>query len=140
MTFDPMNFHFGGDVNPSRFVEQSTSEDHELVQATANSMHVVGVTGEGSGAAPLPQNTSNLAGEEGETNEVRFFGSNAILELGSGGCDAGQFLRPDAAGKGVVADAGEIAFFKPFTAGLEGEKVYGWVMPPFVIPAEESSS
>lgn len=98
-------FTAGGDVNPSRFVKQSTAADYTVLQATANDP-VIGISSEAAKDAPIP-NASGLAAVAG--SPLRVYGSHenepTKLLIGVGGCAAGDELISDANGKGVVRAA-----------------------------------
>lgn len=116
----------GGNIYPHRFIAIG-SGDHVAIQAVADDIDVIGVSQPGSHDAPIPQNTSGYAAISGDQVYYRPFGSEALLEVGTGGATRGVPLMPDANGKGVAATSGKTAFFLPFESASAGEFVRGVV-------------
>lgn len=100
-----------GTIAPSRFVKADTSGDHLVLQADGGSSskgaEVVGISSEAMKRAPgLTGSDVAVAAEQGDPLRVYTIGDTPMLKLGSGGCTAGQPLKSDASGQGVVATAG----------------------------------
>jgi hypothetical protein len=91
----------GGDVNPSRFVKLSTAADNTVLQAGSNE-DVFGISSEAAQDAPLP-GASTLAAAADDPLMIHPDGSVCLLEIGSGGCTRGDYLKSDTNGKGVAA-------------------------------------
>lgn len=115
------SLYAGGDINPCRFCTMSTARDRTLVESNAGDMPFA-VSGEGAQDTPI-DGASPLAAQDGDIFEHHIMGMTCKLELGSGGCTAGQLLKPDADGKGVAAGAGDKYGAQSLMAGSEGEKV-----------------
>jgi len=102
------NFTAGGNINVCRFVTPSVNSDFTVIQATATTLPI-GISQMGQKGPPgVSGVTDDLAAASGDTLRVYGQGEETLLELGSGGIQAGQYLQPDANGKGVAA---------PFTTG-----------------------
>lgn len=124
----------GGDIRSHRFVSIGGA-DHTLIEANSGDKDVVGISQPGSNEAPLPTYTTPLAAESGDQFYYRPFGSEALLEVGSGGATRGVYLKPDNDGKGVAITTNDYGFFLPFESALEGELVRGLVTGPVYTPA-----
>lgn len=98
--FDTPSFVAGGDINPSRFVKQSTAADFTVLEADANEA-VIGVSHESAQDAPIP-GASTLAAASGDQLFVYPIGAVCLLTIGSGGCTRADELKSDADGKGVT--------------------------------------
>ena len=98
----------GGTIRVSRFVNLSTTETNTVLEADANEK-VTGITQAGGRTAPTPDVTTDPveAAQDGETLGVHVAGEldsqTVLLELGTGGATAGDYLESDADGKGVTA-------------------------------------
>lgn len=90
----------GGDINTARFVNLSTSDDHTVLEADANEP-VFGISSEAAQDAPIPS-ASTLAAASGDYLRVYTEGEICLLKIGSGGCTAGDRLKSDGDGKGVI--------------------------------------
>lgn len=106
-------FRAGGDIYPSRFVMLDTTDDHQVIQATAG-LRVQGISQEWTKAAPV-SGASALAAADLDPITVYGEGQQCLLELG-GSVTRGDRLKSDANGKGVacatsgpVQNAGAIA-------------------------------
>jgi len=101
-----MGFHTfphvaGGDIRTCRFVKLSTSANNTVLEADANEA-VIGISTDATRDAPQ-EGSSALAAADGEVLSITpFNGDPCLLEIGSGGCAAGDELKSDADGKGVV--------------------------------------
>lgn len=118
------NYIADGDISPSRFVKTLTTADNSVAQAGANAA-VIGISQEGAREPPLPGVTL-LAGKTGDNIQIYQMTDSCLLELG-GTIVAGDYLKSDANGKGVViattgTTAQEIGA-RALTAGASGEKV-----------------
>lgn len=93
----------GGTIRRARFVNIMTSANHTVEEADAND-RTIGVATDSGRAAAIPSESADPpeAAQAGEQVEVRFPGDEALLEIGSGGCTAGDELKSDADGKGVA--------------------------------------
>lgn len=90
----------GGNIAPSRFVTPSAVADNTVLQATTGS-HPIGVSQAGTRNTPYSTLDDGFAAIA--TENIHVFGENETcgLEIGSGGCAAGDFLKPDVNGAGV---------------------------------------
>jgi len=113
MPLATMQIKAGGDINTYRFIKLDTSENATALEANAGEV-TIGISPEGAQDAPIP-NASALAAADGDHFMFHNLGNEALLEIGTGGCTAGDFLKSDADGKGVSTSTnndwyGAIAF------------------------------
>ncbi len=128
------NFVAGGAIAPCRFVSMTatgaTPADRTVFQATA------GAGTEGDGITGISQegtrrfDDATNAAIAGDPITVYGPGDYCLLELGSGGATAGQYLKSDASGKGIAVTtdqdrAGALAL----EAGAANTKVLVQVIP-----------
>ena len=104
---DRQQYVAGGNIYPCRFVKQTSTAPFTVVQAAAEDP-VVGIAQEGTTVVPIDgfTNTSSVfAGTEGLP--IHVFGEHCecLLEVAEA-VDPGDFLAPDANGKGVKATTG----------------------------------
>jgi len=95
----------GGTIRVSRFVKGSTAANFTVLEADANEK-IFGISQEGSRVAPIPSVTVDPAeaAQSGEQVEVHSTDDRVVmLEIGTGGCTADDYLVADADGKGVVS-------------------------------------
>ena len=92
----------GGNIEPCVFLAPGTG-DNTAVQANATSK-VIGVSPNTTRAFPDSTNSGTqyaaVAGDPIASFEI---GDFCWLKIGTGGCSAGSFLKPDANGYGVAA-------------------------------------
>lgn len=96
----------GGTIRVSRFVKLKSDDNNVVQEADANEK-VIGISQEGGRVAPIPTVTADPveAAQAGEHLNVHLPGGlrkDISLVIGSGGCNAGDRLKSDADGKGVV--------------------------------------
>lgn len=94
------SFMANGNIRPSRFVKQDTTANFKVLEADANE-RTIGVSNEATREAPI-SGSSTYAAIAGQELGVYGPGDECYLEIGSGGCVAGDLLTPDADGKGVI--------------------------------------
>jgi hypothetical protein len=128
------NFVAGGTIAPCRFVSMTatgaTPADHTVFQATAGAGtegdQVDGISQEGTRAF---DNSTQAATA---TDHLKVYGPGdvCLLELGSGGCNAGALLKSDASGKGIAitTDQDRVGA-RALQAGAAGTKVRVQVLP-----------
>lgn len=92
----------GGTINPSVFVTPLSGTDNTVVQSVSGDAPI-GISGPGVKFAPIPQITSNPHAQVGDELRVFQDGETCPLTLGAGGCNAGDYLKPDGNGNGIVA-------------------------------------
>ncbi len=119
----------GGDIRTNRFVSIGAA-NHVLIESNSGDKDVVGISQVGSQEAPIPQNSSVLAASDGYQFQYRSFGSEALLEVGTGGATRGVYMKPDNDGKGVSITSDDYGFFLPFESAIEGELVRGLITGP----------
>jgi hypothetical protein len=117
------NYVATGNISPSRFVKVDATADNSVVQADANAT-ILGIASEAGREPPLPSVSTIYAAQSGDNIHVYGESEVCLLELG-GTVAAGDFLKSDANGKGVViattgTTAQEIGA-KALTAGASGE-------------------
>lgn len=98
------NFAAGGVIQPSVFV--TISGDNQVSQSTNGDMPF-GISGPGQKFAPIDYGSSYTPPTEGADSGdpllVFTEGEQCQIILGAGGCTAGNALKPDGAGQGIVA-------------------------------------
>lgn len=110
------NLIAGGDINPYRFVELSTSAAFTGVQANAASDNIVGVT-DGS-VYKFDASLNAVAG-----TQISLQPTNTVqVEAGAGGVTIGCYLTSDSAGKALkTTTAGQVAYYIALEAANAGE-------------------
>jgi len=93
-----------GTIRRARFVKMDAADSHGVLEADANEK-TVGISHVGtSDAAPIPSVTADPSQvTAGKSVHVHMLGETCQLEAGAGGFAAGDDLKSDADGKGVVA-------------------------------------
>ena len=97
-----------GDIHPCRFIKKSGQ--FTAVQADADSVPF-GISAEFTRGTPLPSAaaTEFLHAKQGDHITTFLTDQVCLLESGTSGFTADQFLKPDADGKGEAAYVGDIA-------------------------------
>lgn len=98
MSYENRSYTATGDVNPSRFV--ALVKPYTVRQALAAD-EVIGISG-----TFTRRFDDTTHADDGESVRVFGPGEEALLELGSGGATAGDYLSPDSSGKGVIVTNG----------------------------------
>lgn len=130
----------GGTIRRARFVNLKTTANHTVEEADAND-RTIGIAQEGGREPALPSVTADPpeAAQSGDQLRVYVPGDTCLLEIGSGGCTAGDDLKSDTDGKGVarattgttVQNVGAIAL----ETASEGELAKVLVTYTYVRPA-----
>ena len=123
----------GGDIYPARFTTISTVANNTVLESNSGDTKLFGITTEATKNAPQ-SGGSELAAESGD--EVRVYEPGSppcLLKIGSGGCTAGDFLKPDNDGKGVTATTGAVAGAQAIETASEGELALVRVTPPLYV-------
>lgn len=94
-----------GNINPSRFITLSTTENHRAVESNSGDTKVIGISQEGTKEWPHT-GASAYAATDGDSFHYYPYGAEALLKIGSGGVSAGDFVKPDNDGQGVTASSG----------------------------------
>lgn len=99
------NFIANGNILPSSFVKIDTTQAMpSVVQATANTDILIGISKEAAKDPPIPQVTgTQYAAAAGENCRVYQVGDDCLLTVGAGGLTAGDRVTADASGYGVTA-------------------------------------
>lgn len=113
-------FMANGNIYPCRFVKLDTTADHKVLQSGAGDLSI-GISQEGTNQAPIPEASTQYAAAAGQALKVYGVGERCKLEIGSGGCTAGDLLKPDADGKGVAVTAGNTYGAVALTTSAAGE-------------------
>ena len=97
------NMMAGGTIIRSRFVRMDSSDNNVVIASGANTK-VVGISQESSRVAPIPEVTTDPpnAAIVGEVVKVYGLGQTCLLEIGSGGCLAGDWLKSGSGGVGIA--------------------------------------
>lgn len=101
MASEAQKYTAGGTIRPSRFVKLNTSADFTVDEADANE-RIIGISQTGTRDAPGVTGAGTDAASAEEEVMVFHPGQVAPLEAGSGGWSAGDMLKSDADGKGVI--------------------------------------
>ncbi len=103
----PKSFRANGTIRRARFVKQDATDDHSILEADANE-RILGISQVGPRVAPIPEVSDAdriVAAVATESCMVHLPGEttqDTLLEAGSGGWSAGDYLKSDADGKGVA--------------------------------------
>ncbi len=119
----------GGNINPSRFVTIDVTDNHTVVESNSGDTKIFGISAEHTRDTPDSGGSAYHA-IAGDQARIHVMGDDPLLELGVGGCTAGDFLKPDNDGKGVTAASGATAGALAMESGSAGEKVKVFVLPP----------
>ena len=121
------------DIEPARFVR--VTGDRQVSKCEAGDQ-AIGVSMEGSRTAPIPGATV-LAAAEGEP--IHVYGMAEPCEVEAGGTiAAGDFIKPDADAKAVVASEGEPYSAIAQRAAVSGEKCLVQVGPGVTPPIQNT--
>lgn len=123
---DRPSFVANGDIYPCRFVKIDTTVTTapRVIQNAANSTASLGVSMEGTKAAPT-DGASTLAASAGLQLSVHIMGDMCLLQLGVGGAVVGDSLTSDADGKGVITTtAGHHVGAIALQSGAADEKIF----------------
>ncbi len=114
------NLIAGGDINPFRFVEISTSAAFTGTQANAASDNIVGVT---DGSTYAFNVSLNAAVVNGVGTQISLQPTNTVqVEAGAGGVTIGCYLTSDSAGKALkTTTSGQVAYYIALEAANAGE-------------------
>jgi hypothetical protein len=96
-----------GNITRARFVKVYASANNQCAQAGDNE-RTLGISQIGGREAPIPSVTQDppyaaIAGENVKVHTMNSEREDVVLEIGSGGCTAGDQLKSDTNGKGVVS-------------------------------------
>lgn len=120
------NLVASGDINPFRFVELSGA--FQGSQANAASDNILGAT-DGS----VRRFDASLHAVSGE--QISLQPSNTIqIELGTGGCTAGNLLTSDSVGRAVAGVATNVCYYIALETGSAGEIVRAFRLGTRIVP------
>jgi hypothetical protein len=121
------NLTAGGDISPFRFVELSAAWTG--AQANAASDNIIGVT---DGSVRRFDSVYNAISGDA----INFQPSNTVqVELGTGGCTAGNLLTSDANGKAVAGVNPQVCYYIALETGAAGEIVRAFRIGTRIVPA-----
>lgn len=105
---DLPNFVANGNISPSTFVKiDATQAMPNVIQAAANTDILIGIAKESTDQPQTPQySATQYAAVQGENCRVYQVGQVCMLNIGSGGCTAGDMLTSDASGNGITTAPG----------------------------------
>lgn len=94
-----------GTIRRARFCKIDASDNNSVLEADANE-RTIGISQIGGRETPLPSVNADPAEAANSGDNVMVHGINSgrqdiSLEIGSGGCTAGDLLKSDADGKGI---------------------------------------
>lgn len=103
------SFRDSGNILPSYFVIVDPAETIGYCKVAASASvdadnWPLGVSQEGTKDAPGTTGASAYAATDEDPIDVYGQGDVCLLTIGSGGCTAGQLLKPDSTGKGIIID------------------------------------
>lgn len=124
MPLNNMSYVAGEDLEPCRFVKRDTSQDNAVVYADDGAAALVGITFNGTRAAPLPSSSETLTAADGESVRVFGPGDRAEVELGETITAANLNLTATTDGKAVAASSGDFVGAIAERAASSGEKVW----------------
>jgi hypothetical protein len=124
MPLNNMSYVAGEDLAPCRFVKRSTTEDNTVVYADDGAAAIVGITFNGTRAAPIPSVSEALCAADGEGVRVFGPGDRAEVELGETITAANLNLTATTDGKAVAATSGNFVGAIAERAGSSGERVW----------------
>lgn len=110
----------GGDINPARFCTILTTANHTVVESNSGDAKLAGISDEFTRNAPQDSG-STLHAIATDHVTLRRPGEICKLKIGSGGCTAGDFLKPDNSGQGVTAATGAVAGALAWETAVEGD-------------------
>lgn len=122
----------GGDIYPARFTTISTVANNTVLESNSGDTKLFGISTEATKNAPQ-SGGSSLAAEANDEIRVYEPGNTCLLMIGSGGCTAGDFLKPDADGKGVTATTGAVAGAQAIETASASELALVRVVPPLYV-------
>ena len=122
----------GGDINPARFVTLSTAANFTVLESNSGDTKLYGISAEHTKNTPQT-GSSALHAESGDQPWIFEAGAKCKLKIGSGGCTAGDFLKPDNSGQGVTAAAAATAGAQALETAVEGELAEVRVLHPTLL-------
>jgi hypothetical protein len=115
------NFVANGTIQPSRFVTIDSTSENAVIQASANTQELIGISQEWSKLAPIP-GASSEAADAGDPIKVYGLSDICLLQSTTAGWTAADRLTSDANGNGVTASGtdhyGAVALTTVSGAGL----------------------
>lgn len=119
------NFVANGTINPSVFVViDATQGQNRVIQASAATTPLAGISQEGGTYAPIP-GQSNVAALAGDPVKVYQTDEVCFLQATSAGWTAGDLLTANSSGLGVTASStNQVGAQALTTVSAAG---YGWV-------------
>lgn len=124
MPLNNMSYVAGEDLAPCRFVKRSTTEDNTVVYADDGTAVIVGITFNGTRAAPIPSVSESLCAADGEGVRVFGPGDRAEVTLGETITAANLNLTASTDGVAVAASSGDFVAAIAERAASSGEKVW----------------
>jgi hypothetical protein len=100
------NFVANGTIQPSRFVTIDSTSENAVIQASANTQELIGVSQEWSKLAPIP-GASSEAADAGDPIKVYGLTDICLLQSTTAGWTAGDRLTANSSGQGVTASGTE---------------------------------
>ena len=124
MPLNNMSYVAGEDLAPARIVKRSLTIPNAVIYAPSGARALVGITYNGTRAAPIPSVTETLVAAEGEP--VRVYGPGDRAEVELGGTVELTNLNLTATGNGlaVAASTGDFVVGIAERAGVAGDKVW----------------
>ena len=119
-----------GDINPARFC--TISGAFTVAESNAAEAKLAGICAEHTRNTP-DDNGSAFHAISGDHVTLHEPGKSCKLKIGTGGCTAGDFLKPDADGKGVTASTGDVAGAQAWETASADELAEVRVTPPLYV-------
>lgn len=104
MAGDGQQFQASANINVSRFV---TLSGDNTIATSGLGDNAIGIMHESAWETPIPGADENLAVPQYQSKRVYQDTESCELVVGAADVDAGMFLKPDAAGAGIVCAAGD---------------------------------
>lgn len=100
----PEGIQAGGSIKPKRIIRLTTAGDNKVVQASAATAPMFGISGQGTRYAEITGLSLNdgYHAKDGENCRVFGVGDVAPLIAGSGGTTVGATITSDGDGAGIV--------------------------------------
>jgi hypothetical protein len=118
-----ISYRANGTIAPCRFVVIDTTADERVIQASAATTELVGISQEGQKRTPgLAGSDTTIAAEAGDSLRVHGLGNDCLLTLG-GTVTRGDLLTSDANGQGITASAGNFVGAIALQSGTSGVKI-----------------
>lgn len=120
-------------ILPASFLQQDTTRDFGVKQATGLNVPIIGVSHAGTRVMPnLPETLGGATPEyialAGDGVGIYGIGDVCLITVGTAAVTAGDFLRNDLNGNAIPAGAGQYYGAKAWQSGQPGEQIQALVL------------